>query len=112
MHAGHAVRRAQPGGDGGVDARCVDGDHEFRPWISMSTLRRSLGSSSSMAVIFWTAWSTVVWSLPPKAWPISAREAWVSWRATYMATCRGKATLLVRDLAFNSESLRLKASPT
>ena len=51
-----------------------------------------------------------MWSLPPKAWPISVREAWVSWRARYIAICRGKAMALARFFAGMSDSLMPKNS--
>src|SRR5712692_8638923 len=43
------------------------------PWISLSMVLWSVGSSRISVWILSTAWSTVVWSLPPKARPTSAR---------------------------------------
>src|SRR5207245_11063557 len=72
-------------------------DHHLMPWIRLSTLVRSLGSSCSRVWILLTACRTVVWSLPPKARPTSASEACVSCRARYIAIWRGRATAFVRD---------------
>src|SRR5438132_9252304 len=66
-----------------VDEGGMAGDHSVIPWMSPSTVLRSLGSSCRRVWILSTAWRTVVWSLPPKARPTSASEAWVSWRARY-----------------------------
>ena len=54
-------------------------------WVYVA--RRSL----IRLVIFLTACMTVVWSLPPKARPISHRDECVIWRAWHTATYRGKA---------------------
>src|SRR5215470_19119217 len=98
--------------DGAVDGSGVAVDHWVMIWVTESMVFLNLGSSRSMAWIFSTAWSTVVWSLPPKARPTSARDAWVSCRARYIATCRGNAMAFVRVLAFMSEALRPKRSQT
>src|SRR5438445_5328140 len=94
-------RKTRGAARGGLVERLVDEsgtavDHSVIPWMSPSTVLRSLGSSWRRAWILATACRTVVWSLPPKARPTSASEAWVSWRARYIAICRGKATARVR----------------
>src|SRR5262249_28361174 len=96
--------------DGAVDGSGVAVDHWVMIWVTESMVFLNLGSSRSMAWIFSTAWSTVVWSLPPKARPTSARDAWVSCRARYIAIWRGKAMAFVRPLARMSESLTAKNS--
>ena len=61
-------------GDKAVDDAGPTVDQIWIPWISVSIVLRSLGSSWRSLVILSTAWRTVVWSLPPKARPTSARE--------------------------------------
>src|SRR5215813_4080411 len=87
-------------------------DHSVIPWVSVSIVCLSFASSWIIDWSLVTAWRTVVWSLPPKARPMSLSDAWVSWRERYMATWRGKATDLVRFLARMSESLMPKNSAT
>src|SRR2546427_2384058 len=99
-------------GDKRVDRVADAVDNRLMLWISPSIVLRSLGSSCKSVWILSTAWRTVVWSLPPKARPISASDEWVSWRARYIATWRGKAIALVRILALRSESLTPKKSQT
>src|SRR5438445_13117051 len=95
-----------------VDEGGIAGDQGVIPWLSPSTVVRSLGSSCRRVWILSTAWRTVVWSLPPKARPTSASEAWVSWRARYIAIWRGKATARVRFFALTSENFTPKNSAT
>src|SRR6266508_3857255 len=118
-HCGGRVKGRQASGcaaQGAVDraARAVGTavDHRVIPWMSVSMVCFSFGSSWIKAWSLETAWITVVWSLPPKARPMSLSDAWVSWRERYMATWRGKATDLVRFLARMSESLMPKNSAT
>ena len=57
--------------------------------------------------IFWHEYKTVVWSLPPKASPISLSERLgISPLARYIAICLGRAMSLLLFLAFISWSFR------
>src|SRR6059036_2861391 len=58
------------------------------------------------------ACNTVPWSRPPKASPISFKDALVSSRARYIATCRGKAMLAGRRLLVISATRTSNCSAT
>ena len=63
----------------------------------MNFTERAISSSVSMeSDIEEIAWTTVPCVLPPKLFPISSRECFVSFREANIATCRAKAMPIVR----------------
>ena len=71
-------------------------NRKLTSWLSSGIVSRSFA-------IWRHAWSTVVWSRPPKLLPISGKESWVSSLASAIATCRGLAMARERFFECMSE---------
>src|SRR3989338_2811218 len=64
------------------------------------------------AKILFSAWTTVLWSLPPRYPPTSCKEREVRRRARYIATWRGRETVRVRLFDCNCARGILKKEAT
>ena len=76
--------------------------------VSSVTWLKMLRRSAINCLILRSACITVVWSRPPKVWPIFGSERSVSSRHKYIAICRAFTNALEREVPQRSSSVREK----
>ena len=71
-----------------------------------------LSSVFSSAAIFFVPWMIVVWSRPPRAFPMFCRDSLVISPQRYITICRGNTNSLLRFCPIKSRELIPKCSDT